>query len=215
MISLLWARLRKRKAIMVIPIFIIGIFVPIMCHYFSVRYVEEPERIVEEIIALLHTCIPMAGCWWIILLYQDFFVWEGNELLYYYHSWRQLIKEYIFVMAVYAGISGFIAFCIQQTIDFPLFVIGQLSVETVFIASLTLFSSFLLQNTGGSLLIVIAYCVYLNHFDSLGIFQFMSVFPRREEFLNFNVGLLRNALISSGIMSALGSECIGWRRGYK
>ena len=118
-------------------------------------------------------------------------------------------------MAVYAGISGFIAFCIQQTIDFPLFVIGQLSVETVFIASLTLFSSFLLQNTGGSLLIVIAYCVYLNHFDSLGIFQFMSVFPRREEFLNFNVGLLRNALISSGIMSALGSECIGWRRGYK
>ena len=149
MISLLWARLRKRKAMIVIPIFIIGILVPIMCFYFSVLYVEEPERIVEEVIALLHTCIPMTGCWWIILLYQDFFEWEGNELLYYYHSWRQLIKEYIFVVAVYVGVSGFIVFCIQQTIEFPLFVIGQLSVETVFIASLTLFSSFLLQNTGG------------------------------------------------------------------
>lgn len=116
---------------------------------FLVRYVEEPERIVEEVIALLHTCIPMAGCWWIILLYQDFFEWEGNELLYYYHSWRQLIKEYIFVVAVYVGVSGFIVFCIQQTIEFPFFVIVQLSAETVFIASLTLFFSFLLQNTGG------------------------------------------------------------------
>ena len=147
MFSLLWARLRKRKAMIVIPIFIIGILVPIMCFYFLVRYVEEPERIVEEVIALLHTCIPMAGCWWIILLYQDFFEWEGNELLYYYHSWRQLIKEYIFVVAVYVGVSGFIVFCIQQTIEFPFFVIVQLSAETVFIASLTLFFSFLLQNT--------------------------------------------------------------------
>ena len=134
MFSLLWARLRKRKAMIVIPIFIIGILVPIMCFYFWVRYVEEPERIVEEVIALLHTCIPMAGCWWIILLYQDFFEWEGNELLYYYHSWRQLIKEYIFVVAVYVGVSGFIVFCIQQTIEFPFFVIVQLSAETVFIA---------------------------------------------------------------------------------
>ncbi len=215
MISLLWARIRKRKTMIVIPIFIIGIFVPIMSYYFSVQYVKEPERIVEEVIALLHTCIPMAGCWWIILLYQDFFEWEGNELLYYYHSLRQLIKEYIFVVAVYIGISGFIIFCIQQTIDFPFYLIGQLSAEIMFIASLTLFSSFLSQNTGGSLLIVLAYCVYLNHFDSLGIFQFMSVFPQREEFLYFNVGLLKNALISSGIMSVLGSACIGWRREYK
>lgn len=99
-------------------------------------------------------------------------------------------------------------------INMPYFILGQLSTETLCVVALTYFSAFLLLNTGGCLLVSIGYCVYIKMFDTLHVFGFMSIFPCLEEFLVWEVGSVRNALVVAIVLNAAGMVCMKFRRKY-
>lgn len=207
--------IKKRKALILIPVFVIGIFIPLMCRHYTVRYADNPDELVQNALTLMHTCIPMLISWWIILLYQDFFSWDGNELLYYYYPQPKLLRLYGTALLAYGLMEVAVFAAVRHIIDMPLFVLGQLAAETLFVAALTYFFTFLLLNTGGSLLVSIGYCVYLNMFDTLNLFGFMSIFPRTDEFLIWNGARIRHALIAAVILNAAGMVCMKYRRTYK
>lgn len=87
-------------------------------------------------------------------------------------------------------------------IDMPYFILGRLAAETLCEAALTYFFAFLLLNTRGCLLVSIGYCVYINMFDTLHLFGFMSIFPCPEEFLVWEGGRVRNALVAAVVLNA-------------
>lgn len=213
--ELLFICFKKRKVAAFIPIFLTGILIPLLCYHYSVRYAHEPEQMAREVLALLHTCVPLSAAWWIILLYQDFFGQEGNELLYYYYPQRELIKEYALVLAAYGALAGAVFIGVKRIARLPLFVLLQLEVETLCVAALTFFCTFFFLNTGGSLLITAAYCIYINLFDTLGLFQFMSVFPDREQYLLWDSKQMWCVLAAAAVLDVLGGLCMRYRRKYK
>lgn len=212
---LLLTNIRKRKRLVLLPVLGSGIFVPLMCWYYCVHFTDTPDEIIKNTLILMHTCIPMLVTWWIILLYHDFFSWEGNELLYYYHSQRALVKQYVIVLLVYGLMETAVFAVVQSMVDMPYFILGQLLAETMCVAAMVYFFAFLLLNTGGCLLVSIGYCVYINMFDTLNLFGFMSIFPRPEEFLVWNGGRVRNTLVAAAVLHAVGLVCMKFRRRYK
>lgn len=211
----LFTTIKKRKALILIPVFIIVVFIPLMCRHYTLRYADDPDEMLKNTLTLLHTCIPMLISWWIILLYQDFFSWEGNELLYYYYPQPKLLSLYGAALFAYGLMEAGVFAAVRHIIDLPLFVLGQLAAETLFVAALTYFFAFLLLNTGGSLLVSIGYCVYLNMFDTLNLFGFMSIFPRPEQFLIWDGARVKHTLIIAVILDIAGMICMKYRRKYK
>ena len=104
---------------------------------------------------------------------------------------------------------------VGNMVDMPYFILGQLTAETLCVAAMTYFFAFLLLNTGGCLLVSIGYCVYINMFDTLDLFGFMSIFPRPEEFLVWDGGRVRDALVAAAVLNAVGVVCMKFRRKYK
>lgn len=212
---LLLTNIRKRKLLILLPVLGAGIFVPLMCRYYCIHFADTPDEIIKNALTLMHTCIPMLVSWWIVLLYHDFFSWEGNELLYYYYSQPALLKQYVIVLLVYGLMETVVFAVVGNMVDMPYFILGQLTAETLCVAAMTYFFAFLLLNTGGCLLVSIGYCVYINMFDTLDLFGFMSIFPRPEEFLVWDGGRVRDALVAAAVLNAVGVVCMKFRRKYK
>lgn len=207
--------IQKRNPLILLPLFVIVLFVPLMCYHYTIRFADTPDEIVHNALTLMHTCLPLLISWWIILLFQDFFSWEGNELLYYYYSQPKLLCLYGVLLLVY-GLAETAAFAaVRCIIELPLFILGQLAAETLCVAALAYFFAFLLLNSGGSLLISIGYCVYLNMFDTLNLFGFMSIFPRADAFLIQDGERIRHTLIAAILLNAAGMVCMKFRRKYR
>lgn len=211
------SRFKRCKGFVLLPIAVIGVVIPLMCRHYLVYYtgLGEPYQAVSKTIALLHTCVPMMIAWWIVLLFRDFFNSEGNELLYYFYSQWELFKEYLILVCVYGVIAVLVFLVVSRIVDIPFFVLGQLECETLCIAALSYFCAFLLLNTGGSLLVSIGYCVWLNLFDTLNLFGFMSVFPREEQYLVWNWKSVAAILAAAVVLNIFGILCMRFRRNYK
>lgn len=205
---------RKRKTMFLMPILVLGVFVPLLIYHYTIRFGDDIDQVLYNTLTLLHTCLPMMVSWWIVLLYQDFFSREGNELLYYYYSYAMLVKQYAIAVVVYGMVEAAAFIGIIQIVELPFFVLGQLVSETLYIAAMTCLFAFLLLNTGGGLLISVCYCVFLNEFDTMGNFRFLSVFPGPDQFLVWDSGRIRNVLIVTAVFNAAVFLCMKYRRKY-
>ena len=191
------SRFKRCKGFVLLPIAVIGVVIPLMCRHYLVYYtgLGEPYQAVSKTIALLHTCVPM--------------------MLYYFYSQWELFKEYLILVCVYGVIAVLVFLVVSRIVDIPFFVLGQLECETLCIAALSYFCAFLLLNTGGSLLVSIGYCVWLNLFDTLNLFGFMSVFPREEQYLVWNWKSVAAILAAAVVLNIFGILCMRFRRNYK
>lgn len=177
MFYLTLARLKKKKLLFLVPFLVMGVLVPALIMLIIYQNGGDIWLARTDIFRQLHVWIPMFAVWWTILVFQDFFEHEGNEILYLYHSPVQLLRDQCLVLVWYIMTIGFFWLLFYRFAGFGEIVLIQLVLESLFIGNFSYFLCFFLQNSGGTFLIVLAYCIYLNLFDSLNLFRFMSVFP--------------------------------------
>lgn len=215
MIYLTFVRLRKKKALAFVPFFVLYVFLPILSILFQYHYRDSQEEFLRVVTQQLHVWIPMFSSWWPILLLNDFFDSEGNELLYLYHSPLYFLGAQCLSVFLYSG-AIVLFFCVfQMLVSFEIFVLAQLMIESLVISSLTYFLCFLLQNTGAGFLIVIVYCIYINLFDNLNLLSFMSIFPQESMVTQENIELLKGSGLAALIFMGGGFVCSLLRKGYK
>lgn len=214
MIHFIIISVRKRKMMFLIPVLVLGIFVPLLLRHYTVMYAGYEEQIMWYALVLLHTCLPMLVSWWIVLLYQDFFGWDGNELLYYYYPCSMLVKQYAAAVIVYVILESAVFCGYRLIVPAPDFVLAQLVSETLCVASFTCLCAFLMQNTGASMLVSIGYCVYLNMIDRSGYFNFISVFPYPDAYMVWDAGRVENVLAAAAVCTAAVFVCMRYRRKY-
>lgn len=177
MFYLTLARLKKKKLLFLVPFLVMGVLVPALIMLIIYQNGGDVLLARTDIFRQLHVWIPMFAVWWTILVFQDFFEHEGNEILYLYHSPVQLLRDQCLVLVWYIMTIGFFWLLCYRLTGLGETVLIQLVLESLFIGNFSYFLCFFLQNSGGTYLIILAYCIYLNLFDSLKLFQFMSVFP--------------------------------------
>lgn len=215
MVFLTIARLKKKKMLFLIPLLVLGIVLPVLIAIIIHQNAGDVQMAKAEIFRQLHVWVPMFATWWTILVFQDFFEHEGNEILYLYHSPLQFLKDQCLVQLWYVMVVCVFFCAIYRSVGLEGFVLLQLLMESLFIGSLTYFLCFLFQNSGGTLLIVIAYSIYLNLFDSLKMFQFMSVFPEKLMRTQEDVRRIYACIILSLFFVTGGFVCSKIRRVYK
>lgn len=214
MIRFMIISVRKRKMMFLIPVLVLGVFVPLLLRHYTVIYAGYEDQLMWYALTLLHTCVPMLVSWWIVLLYQDFFGWDGNELLYYYYPCSMLAKQYVAAVIVYVVLES-AAFCgYRLIVPAADLVLAQLVSETLCMAAFTCLCAFLLQNTGASLLVSICYCVYINMIDRSGYFDFISIFPHPDAYMAWDAGRTAGVLAAAAVCTAATFVCMRYRRKY-
>lgn len=215
MVKLAFKRLIKRKIMFLVPLFMMGVVLPLISVFFYRQNADLYETFVSDVVLQMHVWIPMLSAWWVILLFNDFFENEGNELLYIYFRPGQLLAEHILVTLLY-GVCVVI-FCVvfRMFVLFEIFVMVQLLAESFAISSAVYFLCFAIQKTGVGLLMAMAYCVYLNLFDYLKLLRFLSVFPESRVADEKNVELVKSCMIISVLFLVLGFLLSKFRRTFK
>lgn len=197
MVKLALKRLIKKKIMFFLPLFVLGVVLPLLSVFFYRHYSGDYEEFISNITLQMHVWIPMCSVWWVILLFNDFFEDEGNELLYIYFRPKQLFAEHISIVILY--VASIVVFFGLFRIFVPLeiFVSFQLIAESFVISSATYFLCFAFQKTGTGLLMAMVYCIYLNLFDTLKLLKFLSVFPESSAADVENIELIKVSVIIS------------------
>lgn len=218
MLRLTLARLQKKKVMALIPLFVSFVLLPLMGLFFCYRYEGDTQGAVREFTLQMHVWIPLFSAWWGLVLFQDFFESGGNELLYLYHHPPYFLKIQCAAVLLYSFcIAACFLICRQicrQFIPLEWFLVVQLLAESFFAAALAYFLYFAFLNTGAGLLIVAAYCIYLNLFDTLGMLDFISVFPKYSDITAENVRLIECSCLSALIFLVLGFLCSKFHKDY-
>lgn len=215
MILLTFARLRKNKVMVLVPLLICCVALPAMGLFFRQQSENSMEEAVRALAIQLHVWIPVFSTWWGIALFHDFFESGGNELLYLYHRPAWFLKIQCVAMLAYSlCILACFIIC-RQILPLAWFLFIQLAAEAFFAAAFAWFLSFALLNTGVGLLTVAAYGIYINLFDTLGLMDFMSIFPKDSLMTRENVRLAVCSVLWSLFFLALGFFCSKFRREYK
>lgn len=215
MLRLTFARLQKKKVMALVPLVVSFVLLPVMGLFFCRQNEGDMEEAVREFTLQMHVWIPLFSAWWGLILFQDFFESGGNELLYLYHHPTYFLKIQCVAVLLYS-------FCIiacflicRQFMPLEWFLVVQLTTEAFFAAALAYFLYFAFLNTGAGLLIVAAYCIYINLFDTLGMLNFISVFPKYSNNTTENVRLIGCSYLSALIFLVLGFLCSEFHKEYK
>ncbi len=215
MSKLFWIRMTKNKIFFLIPFFLLVVVLPLLIYIMRIHGENRDLQVETEIMQQLHVWIPMFSSWWIIVYSNDFFSADGNELLYLFHKSQHIYVGELVCVIGYI-LCTMLVFPIYQRI-YPIAgtVLWQVVIESVMIAAFMFFLSFALQNTGAALLIVIVYCVYLNLFDVLHMFDFISIFPREYLLPELDTTQVLRAIISGAVFWCGGMLTVKKNRIYK
>lgn len=215
MLYLTFARLRKKKAMVLVPLLMLCILLPAMSLFFWRQNEGDMEEAVRIFTRQMHVWIPIFSAWWGLVVFHDFFESGGNELLYLYHHSPYFLKVQCMAMLLYSFcISACFLIC-RQIMPIEWFLLVQLTAEAFFTAALAYFLVFVFLNTGVGLLTVAAYCIYINLFDTLGMLDFMSVFPKESFATPENIQLVGRSCQSALVFLVLGFLGSKFRREYK
>ncbi len=212
MLQMYWIKMTKNKIMFWVPVIELVVILPMLIYIMSRNEHRGELELANEIIRQLHVWIPLGAGWWSIVFANDFFSSDGNELLYLFHKTLHIVMG--------QGVSFFL-YVICIIMAFPLYrmifsmdwiVMWQVIMESLMIAGFTFFLSFFLQNTGAALLIIITYCIYLNLFDKLHMFDIISVFPTDCVFPAWESGLVIKTFVIAAVFWGLGGICVKKRR---
>lgn len=212
MVKLALKRLIKKKIMFFLPLIMMGVVLPLLSVFFYRHDAGDYEEFISNITLQMHVWIPMFSAWWVILLFNDFFEGEGNELLYIYFRPRQLFAEHIFFVILYVASIVVIFSLFRIFFDLEIFVLFQLMAESLVISSATYFLCFAFQKTGVGLLMAMVYCIYLNLFDNLKLLKFLSVFPESSVADAENMELIKISVIFSLLFLCFGFLLSKFRR---
>lgn len=214
MVKMYVVQMTKSKIRFIVPVVVLLFLMPAIV-WTIVSSGNSSDVRQADIIRQLHVWIPLFSGWWTIIFTTDFFSSDGNELMYLFH--RQI---YVFAgqLAAMAGYLLLVAggFCLYGAIcPMEEVVLWQLLFESAMVGSLTFFTCFLLQNTGAALMVSVLYCIYLNLFDPLNMFGFLSVFPREMQSAAWDPVLAVKAVAGTIVFLAGGTLLFQVRRVYK
>ena len=215
MFELFFLRLTKRKRMFSVPLVIIYFVLPILSFFIYKQKSDIYEEFVSAVVLQMHVWIPMLSSWWVILMFHSFFENEGNEVLYIHVRPLQFLLDYLGVFFLYSFFIVVFSLVFRFFVPYEIFVIGQLLAESLFISSAVFFMCFAVQKTGVGLLMAIAYCVYLNLFDYLKLFKFLSVFPESRGMDAPNLRLIKICIVGSMLCILMGTVLSKFRRAYK
>ena len=215
MLRLTFVRIRKKKIMALLPLLILFVLFPAMSLFFSRQNEGGMEEALRIFTRQMHVWIPIFSIWWGLLLFHDFFMAGGNELLYLYHKSSYFIKIQSVAMLLYSFCIAASFFICRQFMPLEYFLLIQLIAEAFFAVALAYFLFFAFLNTGVGLLTVAAYCIYINFFDTLGLLDFMSVFPNDSFVTSENIHLIGFSCLSALVFLVLGFLCSIFRREYK
>lgn len=208
-------RLKRNTIMMSVPFFILFVFLPVLVALLYFFYKDNPEAFLRESVRHLHVWIPLFASWWSLLLVDDFFDDEGNELLYLDHRPLYFPAAWCVTTALYGIFTAVFFVVVKQILPVGFFLLAQLVVESIFMSFLSFALCFLFLNTGISFLAAVFYCVYLNLFDSLRLLSFLSVFPEESIATPQTVNLCRDAGLAAVLFFAGGFLCARFHRCYK
>lgn len=197
MVKLALKQLIKKKIMFFLPLFFLGGVLPLLSVFLYRNFENDYEEFISNITLQMHVWIPMFSAWWGILLFNDFFENEGNELLYMYYRPVHLLVEQLFVSLLYVIALILFFSLFQHFVDVEKFLLVQLIAESLVISSAVYFLCFAFQKTGVGLLMAVTYCIYLNLFDSLKLLKFLSIFPESSIADTENVGVIKISVFIS------------------
>lgn len=215
MVKMYVVQMTKSKIRFIVPIVVLLVLLPVIIGTIVTSSGNSGDVKQAEIIRQLHVWIPLFSGWWTIVFTTDFFSSDGNELMYLFHKQfyvfgGQMAVLIIYLLLVSGGYCLYGAVCPMEEV-----VLWQLLLESAMVCSLTFFTCFLLQNTGAALMISVLYCLYLNLFDSLNMFGFLSVFPQEMQFAAWDPGIAAKAIVGTVVFLAGGTLLFRVRRVYK
>lgn len=208
-------QMTKSKVRSVVPIIVLFVFLPVLIGTIASTSSEPGDMQTVDMIRQLHVWIPLFSGWWTIVFAHDFFSVDGNELMYLYHRTTHILAGQIVGMLIYLFLV-----CVSFTLYDAIYpmeqeILYQLLLESMMVCNLTFFTCFLFQNTGAALMIIVVYCIYLNLFDALGMFRFLSVFPQKTLFTKWDNGMPGKALAGALVFCASGTALSKIRRVYR
>lgn len=215
MVKLYVVRMTKGKIRFAIPIIVLLVLFPVMIGTIMTGSGNSDDTKTVDLVRQLHVWIPLLSGWWTIVFTNDFFSSGGNELMYLFHNTVDIFIGQIASMMLYLVlVSG--CFCLYNAM-YPMedAVLYQLLIESAMVCSLTFFACFLFQNTGAALMINVIYCIYLNLFDTLQIFSFLSIFPQDTLFVKWDTEIMIKTLVSAILFLVGGTVLSKVQRVYK
>ena len=213
MFGLMAARIRNKKWLCLVPVFILGALLPLSIAVILSDDAGEDD-ILLKIAAQIHIWLPVCGAWWAVLLFHDFFEAEGNELLYLYHKKSQFIFEQTIFACLQMAVTAAVFGIVRHFFELPLFLAVQLLAEVAVISFLMFFLCFVFLNAGIGFTICAVYCLYINLFDPLRIMSFLSIFPEDSGASRQNVQLVVVNFVLAGVLAAAGTALSRVRYSY-
>lgn len=215
MVKMYLVQMTKNKIRFIVPFVVLLVLIPAMIGTIVSSSGNSGDVKLADIIRQLHVWIPLFSGWWTIVFTADFFSSDGNELMYLFHRqiyvfWGQMAALIFYLLLVFGGFCLYGVICPIEEV-----VLWQLLLESAMVCSLTFFICFLLQNTGAALMVSVLYCVYLNLFDSLNMFGFLSVFPREMQSVAWEPGIAVKAMVGTIVFLLVGTLLFQVRRVYR
>lgn len=215
MVKMYLVQMTKNKIRFIVPIVVLLVLIPAMIGTIVSSSGNPDDVKMADVIRQLHVWIPLFSGWWSIVFTADFFSSDGNELMYLFHRQiyvfgGQMAALIFYLLLVCGGFCLYGEICPMEEV-----VLWQLLPESAMVCSLTFFICFLLQNTGAALMTSVLYCIYLNLFDTLNMFGFLSVFPRDMQSAVWDQGMAVKAIAGTIVFLSAGTLLFQVRRVYK
>lgn len=184
MTKLLIFNAKQNKIKYIIPLLFSYIIMPLIAYTITSNTPDdELQDVIFDILKYLHILIPILSVWWILLYFSSFFSKKGNELIYFYHKTHSILGIFITNIILFLILFTPTVFIYNSIFKFSPTWYFEYLLESLVISSIYYWFSFITQNIGSGLIVIIIYSLYVNIFDITGSLEKISIFPSNTEIL--------------------------------